>query len=137
LCFLKINIKMFITYLGTSYYYGTLNYITHLISHIYTFFLAQPVLQLHLTMLCPSPIDCKWVASRVLILVFESTSASDKPWKVDRMNWFLEKVEFGSPCLIPSWYCSVYKLKCVTMYKIFRRSPRPLSTLCIDIIINI
>ena len=42
--------------------YGTLNYITHLISRIYTIFLAQPVFQLHLTMLYPSPIDCKRVA---------------------------------------------------------------------------
>ena len=32
---LKINIKKIITYFATSYYYRTLNYIKHLISHIY------------------------------------------------------------------------------------------------------
>jgi hypothetical protein len=40
--------------------------------------LAQPVLQLHLTQPCPFPIDCKRAASRTLISVFESTSASYK-----------------------------------------------------------
>ena len=38
-------------------------------------FLAQPVLKLHLSKHCPSPIDCKQAASRTLISVFESTSA--------------------------------------------------------------
>jgi hypothetical protein len=35
----------------------------------------------------------------LLISVFEWTSASDKTWKVDGMNWFLGKVEFSSSCL--------------------------------------
>ena len=34
-------------------------------------FLAQPVLQMHLTKLCLSPIDCKRDASRTLISVYE------------------------------------------------------------------
>lgn len=38
-------------------------------------FLAQPVLKLHLSKHCPSPIDCKQTASRMLISVFKSTSA--------------------------------------------------------------
>ena len=42
LCFLKINIKKCITYFCTSYYYDTSNYIKHLISHIYKFFLHNP-----------------------------------------------------------------------------------------------
>ena len=41
-------------------------------------FLAQPAWELHLTKPCPSPIDYKWVASRTLISMFESTSDSDK-----------------------------------------------------------
>ena len=97
-------------------------------------FLAQPVLQLHLTKPCRSPIDCKRAASRTLISVFGSASASTKPWKVDDMNWFLEKVEFSSPCLVLSLYCSVSALKCVTRHKIFLGSPRPLSTLGIGMI---
>ena len=122
------------TYFGTSYYNATLNYIKHLISHIYKFFFAQPVLQLHLAKHSPSPIDCKRAASRTLISVFESNSASEKPWKMDGMNLFLEKVEFSSPCLVPSLYCSVCELKCVTRYKIFLRSPPPLSTLGIGMV---
>ena len=50
------------------------------------------------------------------------------------MNWFLEKVEFSSPCLVPSLYCSVYDLKCVTMHKISRGSPRPLLTRGINMV---
>ena len=42
-------------------------------------FLAQPVLQLNLTKPRPSPIDWKRDASRTLISVFGSTSASAKP----------------------------------------------------------
>ena len=42
-------------------------------------FLAQPVLQLHLTKHCPSSIDCNRAASRMLFSMFELTSASDKP----------------------------------------------------------
>ena len=122
------------TYFGTSYYNATLNYIKHLISHIYKFFFAQPVLQLHLTKPCPFPIDCKQAASRTLISVFKLTSASDKTWKVDGMNWFLGKVKFSSPCLVPSLYCSVCELKCVARYKIFLRSPRPLSMLGIGMV---
>jgi hypothetical protein len=54
--------------------------------------------------------------------------------KNGRMNWLLEKVEFSSPCLVPSLYCSVCELKCATRYNIFLRSPRPLSTLGIGMV---
>jgi hypothetical protein len=50
------------------------------------------------------------------------------------MNWFLEKVEFSSPCLVPSLYCSVSDLKCVTIHKISRGSPRPLLTRGINMV---
>jgi hypothetical protein len=86
-------------------------------------------LQLHLAQPCPLPIDCKGAASRMLISVFEWTSASDKTWKVDGRNWFPGKVEFSSPCLVPSLYCSVSEIKYVTKYIIFLVSPCPLSTL--------
>jgi hypothetical protein len=95
-------------------------------------FRAQPVLQLHLAQPCPFPIDCKRAASRTLISVFEWTSASDKTWKVDDMNWFLGKVEFSSPCLVPSLYCWVSEIKYVTKHILLLESPRPLSTLGID-----
>jgi hypothetical protein len=71
----------------------------------------------------------KRAASQTLLSVFESTSASNKPWKVDDMKLFLEKVEFSSPCLVPRLYCLMFEQKCVTRHKIFRRSPCPLSTL--------
>ena len=58
----------------------------------------------------PIPRDSLHV-SRTLISVFESISALDKSWKVDDINWILEKEEFSSPCLVPSLYCSVSKLK--------------------------
>jgi hypothetical protein len=107
--------------------------IKHLIWHIYKFFLHnqfcnctwQSLVGLLLT---------KRAASRTLISVFGSASASTKPWKVDNMNWFLEKVEFSSPCLVLSLYYSVSALKCVTRHKIFLGSPRPLSTLGIGMI---
>jgi len=67
----------------------------------------------------------------MLISVFELTSASGKPWKVDDMNWFLENVEFSSRCLVPRLYYSVSELKCVAMHKIFRASPHHFSILSI------
>jgi len=68
---------------------------------------------MHLTKHCPSPVDFKRTASRTLISVFESTSASDKPWTVDGMNWFLKKVEFSN------WTLLNYFLHCVGEFSIF------------------
>ena len=70
----------------------------------------------------------------MLISLFESSSASDKPWKVDGMNYFLEKVEFTSPCLVPSLYCSVSELKCFISHIISHGSPRLLSMLDIGMV---
>ena len=81
-----------------------------------------------------SPIDCKRFASRTLISVFESTSASENPWTTDGMNWFLEKVEFSSPCLVPSLYCSVSVLKCFSRHNIFLGTPPHLLTLGIAMV---
>ena len=45
------------------------------------------------------------------------------------MNWFLGKVEFSSPCLVPNLYCWVSEIKYVIKHIIFLGSPCPLSTL--------
>ena len=57
----------------TSYYYEHLGlHKTYDLTHLQVF-LAQPILQLHFTKPCPSPIGCKQAASHKLISVFEST----------------------------------------------------------------